>query len=450
MLPTKALGYRHRNAVVNQTLASMIRGRPFDKAVQGAAERYPWTADQVSEILRSVPTFFFLPSSSIGRQTNTTRHRSPLKQRNLRLESDKLRKGSLVLGPGRHRDPVRIDFGVEKAVEFFKWVESDGFGFTHDESTVKEMALVLAKANKISELWEFLKEMSRKRIGVVTTMSVTCLMKCLGEEGLVNEAVRLFYDMKRFHCKPDVFAYNTIIYALCRVGFFNKARSLLQQMELPGFRCPPDTFTYTILISSICKYSMQTGCRKATRRRMWEANHLFRLMLFNGIAPDIVTYNALIDACCKTNRIGRALELFEDMNQRGCAPTRVTYDSLIRYYCAVNEIETGIKMLRRMQEANHGTPSTSSYTPIIHALCEVGNAAEALGFVVELLRGGSIPREYTYKLVCNALHTQGKVHLLDEETRAKIEDGIITRYRMKRMVKPVMNRKNYDLLIEEN
>ncbi|KAH9624762.1 hypothetical protein KSS87_003532 [Heliosperma pusillum] len=440
MLPTKAFRYRHRNAVVNQTLASMIRGRKFDKAVQGGvSERYPWTADQVSEILRSVPTFFFLPSSAIGRQTNTTRHRSPLKQRNLREEFDKLRKGSLVLGPGGRRDPARIDFGVGKAVEFFKWVESDCVGFKHDESTVKEMALVLVKGNKISELWEFLKERSGGRDGAVSTMTVTCLMKCLGEEGLVNEAARLFYGMKRFHCKPDVYAYNTIIYALCRVGFFNKAKSLLQQMELPGFRIPPDTFTYTILISSICKYSMQTGCRKATRRRMWEANHLFRLMIFKGIAPDIVTYNALIDACCKTNRIERALELFEDMNQRGCTPTRVTYDSLIRYYCVVNEIESAIKMLRRMQEMNHGTPSTSSYTPIIHALCEVGNVVEALGFVVELLQGGSIPREYSYKLVCNALHSQGKAYLLDEETRAKIEDGIITRYRKKRMVKPVMN-----------
>ena len=64
----------------------------------------------------------------------------------------------------------------------------------------------------------------------MTTSSITCLMKCLGEEGLVKEALATFYRMKEYHCKPDVYAYNTIINALCRVGNFKKARFLLDQM----------------------------------------------------------------------------------------------------------------------------------------------------------------------------------------------------------------------------
>ncbi|KAK9726091.1 hypothetical protein RND81_05G189800 [Saponaria officinalis] len=445
MLSTKRFECRQQCRIVKQTLCAIIRDRPFDAAL-GAAVRGQWSGGAVSEVLRFVPTVFFLPSASIGRQPDSARHRTPLKQRDLRLESEKLCKGSIVLGPAARRDPARVDFGVAKCMEFFHWVESCS-GFKHDENTVKEMGIVLAKANKLSELWEFLKTWSGAGTGLVTTMSITCLMKCLGEEGLVNEAARVFYRMKQYDCKPDVHAYNTLIYALCRVGFLKKAKSLLQQMELPGFRCPPDRFTYTILISACCKYSMQTGCRKAIRRRMWEANHLFRLMIFKGIAPDIVTYNALIDACCKTDRIERALELFEDMSQRGCAPSRVTYDSLIRYYCIVNEIDTGIEMLRRMQEKNHGTPSTSSYTPIIHALCEAGRAAEALGFLGELLKGGSIPREYTFKLLCDALEIQGKSCLLDDTMRRIVEEGIIARYRQRRIVKPIMSRKNYGLLI---
>ncbi|KMT11850.1 hypothetical protein BVRB_5g105460 [Beta vulgaris subsp. vulgaris] len=339
-----------------------------------------------------------------------------------------------------------------KSTQFFYWVESEKFGFTHDERTVKEMALVLVKANKLSNLWEFLREMSRRECcndhGLVTTKSVTCLMKCLCEEGLVNEAVHAFYRMKQFHCKPDVYAYNTIIFGLCRVGFFKKAKHFLQQMELPGFRCPPDTYTYTILISSYCKHAMSTGCRKAIRRRVWEANHLFRLMLFKGFVPDVVTYNSLIDGCCKTNRIERALELLEDMNKRGCLPNRVTYDSIIRFYSVANEVDKGIEMLRRMQEMGHGTPTTSSYTPIVHGLCEVGRVTEAWNFLVEMVDRGFIPREYTYKLVLDTLHCNGKADLLDEKTRGRIEDGILVRYEERKKAKPFMNRKNCALIIE--
>lgn len=113
------------------------------------------------------------------------------------------------------------------------------------------------------------------------------------------------------------------------------------------------------------------------------------------------------------------------MVKRGIAPNRITYNSFIRYYSATNEIDKAIEMLRKMQEMNHGVlPSNSSYTPIIHALCETGRVVEARDFLVELAEQGSIPREYTYKLVCDALESAGKIDLLDAEFCTRLEDGI--------------------------
>ncbi|XLS64002.1 hypothetical protein HN51_023976, partial [Arachis hypogaea] len=287
-------------------------------------------------------------------------------------KQQKFHHNLFVLGPAAHRDPGRVNLGLHKALQFFRWVEAR-FGFHHTEVTCSKMAIVLARADRFTALWDFLKEMSRKQCSkLVTTETVTCLIKVQGEVGLASEALFAFYRMRQFHCRSDIYAYNTLINALCRVGNFRKARFFLEQMELPGFRCPPNTFTYTILISSYCRHAIQTGCKKATRRRLWEANHLFRIMLFKGFVLDVVTYNALIDGCCKTYRIARALELFDDMKKKGCVPNRVTYNSLIRYFNAVNEIDRAIEMLRDMQRSNHGVPGLSSYTPIIHELCEVG------------------------------------------------------------------------------
>ncbi|GFY85413.1 pentatricopeptide repeat (PPR) superfamily protein [Actinidia rufa] len=444
MISPKSLNHCN-TSIVNQVLTAIIQNRPFDAQLAASAttapdSNQPWTVETVSEVLRSIPRFFFQSARSIGRQKNF-RHRAPLKQRNIREEFNKARKGVLVLGPAAYRDPLKVKLGLDKATEFYYWVETH-FRFTHSEMTCREMACVLARGNRLTALWEFLKEMSRRGSGgLVTTATVTCLMKVLGEEGFVNEALAAFYRMRQFHCKPDVYAYNTIINALCRVGNFKKARFLLEQMELPGFKCPADTFTYTIMISSYCKHSMQTGCRKAIMRRMWEANHLFRIMLFKGFVPDVVTYNCLIDGCCKTNRIKRALELFDDMFKRGCLPNRVTYNSFIRYYSAVNEIDKAVEMLRRMQNMHHGVPTSSSYTPIIHSLCEAGRLLEARDFLVELVDGGSVPREYTYRLVWNELNLAGEADLLDGVLRKRIEDGIDNRCRQVMSVKPIMSRK---------
>ncbi|KDP32828.1 hypothetical protein JCGZ_12120 [Jatropha curcas] len=441
MVSSKLLNTSNSSLLINQILSIMIQNRSFDSQLASATVTSSLlTVDLISDVFRSIPRFFFQSTRSIGRQ-NTTRHRSPLKQRNLKQESCKYRDKVLVLGPAAYRDHKRVNVGLNKAMEFFYWLETH-FSFAHTEMTCREMACVLARGNRLDKLWQFLKDMGRRENGVgvklVTTNTITCLIKVLGEEGLVNQALALFYRMKQYHCKPDVYAYNTIINALCRIGNFKKARFLLEQMELPGFICPPDTFTYTIMISSYCKFSLQTGCRKAIRRRLWEANHMFRIMLFKGFVPDVVTYNCLINGCCKTYRIERALELFEDMNKRGCAPNRITYNSFIRYYSTVNEIDKAIEMLRRMQKMNHGLGSSSSYTPIIHALCETGRVQEAWDFLVELVNEGSIPREYTYKLVCDAMKSVREGNLLDDKFHKIIIDGIEDRYRQVMKVKPTM------------
>ncbi|TKY63023.1 Pentatricopeptide repeat-containing protein [Spatholobus suberectus] len=446
MITTNPVRPFHKH-LANQALVFVIKDLPFD-AHPPPPSPTPWTSDAVTEVLRSISRYTLQSPRSIGRQ-HSFRHRTPPRQRNLNLEHHKLRENILVLGPAAHRDPYKAHLGPRKAHEFFRWVEAR-FAFAHGEPTCREMACVLARASQIRPLWDFL-----KRCGHVTTATVTCLVKLLGEEGLADEALLTFYRMKQFRCEPDTHAYNALIHALCRVGNFARARSLLQQMELPGFRCPPDAFTYTILISSYCRRGVLTGCRKATRRRVYEAGRLLRLMLFRGLVPDVVTYNALIDGCCKTWRVERALELFDDMKKRGVVPNRVTYGSFIRYYSAVNEIDKGVEMLRDMQRLGHGVPGSSSYTPVIHALCEAGRVVEAWGFLVELVDGGSVPREYTYKLVCDALSAAGEGGLLDDDdddddgVHKRIKDGIWNRYRQMMKVKPIMARKGYPEMEEQ-
>ncbi|KAG1358585.1 pentatricopeptide repeat-containing protein [Cocos nucifera] len=423
--------FASRNLLVGQVMAAMLQDRPFGPALTPSPGFPGWTSAAVIDVLATIPRFFFLSARSIGRQ-HSFRHRSPLRRRSLRRESADLGRGLCLHGPPAYRDPVKVKLGVAKALEFYSWVESR-CGFLHDELTCREMSRVLAKSNRLPTLWRFL----RSNEALVGTATVTSVIKILGEEGLPREALAAFYRMKQLHCKPDVQCYNTVISALCRVGDFKKARFLLDQLEKPGARCPPDTYTYTIMISFYCKRSLQTGCRKAIRRRIWEANHMFRRMLFKGFVPDVVTYNCLIDGLCKTYRVERAHELFDDMLLKGCSPNRVTYNSFIRYYSAVNEVDKAIEMMRAMLLRKHGTPTSSSYTPIIHSLCETGRVGEARDFLVEMADVGSIPREFTYNLVCDTLNGSGQEDLPDKLHR-RIEEGIDARFRQVMRVKPVM------------
>lgn len=382
------------------------------------------TVDIVCEVLRTIQRKFLKEVIQ-----KDSRQRFPIAKRCLWKEAQ---QDQSTRGPGARRNPVLVKQGVDKALRFYSWAGKQD-GFAHVQLTCQEMAWSLARANLLKTLWRFLHETTRKENGLVTTKTVTSVIKVLGEEGLVKEALACFYRMKQFHCKPDSITYNTIINALCRVGNFSKARFLFYQMKMPGSRCPPDAFTYTILITCYCKHSIHTRCRKAVSKRLHEANRLFKEMSYDGFVLDVVTYNCLIDGLCKNSKIDRALDIFQQMPPNGCAPNKVTYNSFIRYYTTVNEVDKAVEMLNKMKE-NNITPSCSSYTPIVHALCKGGRLEEACKLLIEMVVEESVPRSHTYKLVTDALRKAGKDGLPAEVCR-KIELGIEARDKYVKNVK---------------
>ncbi|CAL4918911.1 unnamed protein product [Urochloa decumbens] len=301
------------------------------------------------------------------------------------------------------------------------------------EAPLRAAALALARARALPALFRLL----RAHAPLVSTPALTDVIRALGEEGLPRHALAAFHRMRQLRCSPDAQCYNTLIAALCQNGRFKDARFLLDQMERPGARCKPDSYTYTVLISWYCRIGVGTGCRKAARRRIYEAGRLFRRMGEKGLEPDVVTYNCLINGLCKTYRVERAHEVFDEMLKKGCVPNRVTYNSFIRYYSAVNQVDKAVGWMREMVAMGHGVASSSTYTPVIHSLCESRRVGEARQFLIDMAESGHLPREHTYKLVKDAIDDAGE-KALPEELRQSIENGITARYQQVMRIKPIM------------
>ncbi|MCI36131.1 pentatricopeptide repeat-containing protein, partial [Trifolium medium] len=65
----------------------------------------------------------------------------------------------------------------------------------------------------------------------------------------------------------------------------------------------PDVRSFNIMINGFCKIKMVD-----------EAVNLFNGMHCRKIIPNVVTYNSLIDGLCKSGRISYALELVDEMH----------------------------------------------------------------------------------------------------------------------------------------
>ena len=61
--------------------------------------------------------------------------------------------------------------------------------------------------------------------------------------------------------------------------------------------------------------------------------------------------------------------------------------------------------------------------------------------MVELVDGGSVPREYTYRFVWNELNLTGEADFLNGVLCKRIENGIDSRCSQVMRVKPIMSCK---------
>lgn len=106
----------------------------------------------------------------------------------------------------------------------------------------------------------------------------------LGKCKKPEKARELFQIMVEEGCMINHQAYTALLSAYGRSGLFDEAFSLLEQMKSTP-DCHPDVHTYSILIKS---------CLQVFAFDKVQA--LLSDMSMQGIRPNIVTYNTLIDA----------------------------------------------------------------------------------------------------------------------------------------------------------
>lgn len=116
------------------------------------------------------------------------------------------------------------------------------------------------------------------------------LIVMLGKCKQPDKAYVLFQSMIDEGCIVNHESYTALVSAYSRSGFFDKAFSLLDLMKnTPG--CEPDIYTYTIMLKSCLQvYAFD------------RVQALLSDMAEQGIKPNTVTYNTLIDAYGKAGR----------------------------------------------------------------------------------------------------------------------------------------------------
>jgi len=114
----------------------------------------------------------------------------------------------------------------------------------------------------------------------------------------------------------------------------------------------------------------------------------------NGIKPDVVTYNSIINEYVTKGEIDDARKTWEIMQQRGIKPDVVTCASIIGGYAGRGMMDGVMKTLLEMKQLGIKL-DVAIYNSIIYGYAEGG----MMDGILELMEQcGIIPNESTYKL----------------------------------------------------
>ncbi|RZC88048.1 hypothetical protein C5167_004230 [Papaver somniferum] len=179
--------------------------------------------------------------------------------------------------------------------------------------------------------------------------------------GRLQDAVKLFNSMVDRGLEPDVISctrsaitYGTMLDGLCKNRKVDEAIELVKSMEGNG------------ILANIHICTIPIGCSFQAGELEY-AKKLFNQIPKKGLAPNVVTYTAVIDGLFLNNMLLEANLLIIEMEENGCLRDARAYDTIINGFLVANETTKALYFLHKMRERNFA-PSDSVICLLVHTL----------------------------------------------------------------------------------
>eukprot|EP01102_Stenamoeba_stenopodia_P019814 TRINITY_DN7568_c0_g1_i1.p1 TRINITY_DN7568_c0_g1~~TRINITY_DN7568_c0_g1_i1.p1 ORF type:complete len:576 (-),score=101.87 TRINITY_DN7568_c0_g1_i1:4-1731(-) len=150
-----------------------------------------------------------------------------------------------------------------------------------------------------------------------------------------KRAKELLDEMETQGIKPNRFIFNSLVYMWAKLGDFEKAREVIQQMESSNPNVLCDTFTFNSLMSSV-----------NTRKQL---HWVLGMMKLRRIPFDIVTYNTLLRFWVKQNDEEGIEKVLKKIKEAKIAFNIRTYNTLLSYYSEKGQIDRVDELLKEMK-----------------------------------------------------------------------------------------------------
>lgn len=292
-------------------------------------------------------------------------------ERNLKRLVQKFKKFSENNRFRTHTDIYEGIVGRLAAAKRFRWIEE----ILEDQKKYKDISkegfnarliALYGKSGMLDNAYKTFDEMPGRNCKR-TVLSFNALLAACVNSRKFDKANDLFRKLpKELDIEPDLFSYNTVIKAFCKMGSLDSGISLLAEMELKGVQ--PDLITFNTLLNGF-----YANGQFVDGERIWSQ------MVQKNISPDIWSYNAKLLGFALEKRTKDAVELVEEIKDKGIKLNVVSCNALIRGFVKEENLEEAKRWYYEIGN-RECKPDKFTFTTLIPFLCEKND----LGFAFEL------------------------------------------------------------------
>eukprot|EP01018_Ginkgo_biloba_P030338 Gb_38669 [translate_table: standard] len=240
----------------------------------------------------------------------------------------------------------------------------------------------------------------------------TTVLDILGKAGRPVEALNVFHAMREEFCTyPDMPAYHSIAVTLGQAGYIkelldvmdcmqNGPEKTLENVPLRHWNpcLQPDLVIYNALVNACIPCREWNGA-------IW----VLQKMSQSGVQPNSATYGLVMEVMLNSGKYDLVYNFFEKMEKLGLIPNTLTYKVLVQASWKEGKVDEAVTIVKEMERRGI-VGSASLYYELARCLCSVGRCQDALLQVEKIRKVARKPLYVTYTGLIQTCMESGHLH----------------------------------------
>lgn len=330
----------------------------------------------------------------------------------------------------------RSSLDVPKKIDFFKWCSLRD-NYKHSAGTYSQMLKTLCINPVIHKdyIIHFLDSMNREGV-VLDSSTFKFLLDSFIKSGNFNSALEILDRVENILDKLNPDAYSSVLIALVRSNHLNMAlftffklldsvsneneslvdiaacSELLVELRKAGMHAEfrnvfdklreKNIFPMDIRGYNVCIHGFGNWGELETSLNLFKEMKEKSVRLGNSFAPDLCTYNSLIQALCFNGKVKDALIVWEELKSSGHEPDAFTYRIIIQGCCKCYMMNDATKIFSEMQH-NGFRPDTIVYNSMLDGFLKSRKLMEACQLFEKMVDDGVRASCWTYNILIDGL-----------------------------------------------